>query len=254
MVKVNSDCDKIPILIADSNNVDELTRLAEKTRVIVSTVGPFTRYGTPLVAVCANSGTNYCDITGEVHWVRQMIDKYDAIANQTGAKLISCCGCDCIPWDICTLMIADELKAKGEDLSKVHFFDEMYGSASGGTLETVFESINAVQGGHKKNSLGFDPILKLNGKDSKSENSCKIEYQTRLGFSAVHKTWVGFFVMAMVNAQAVRRSNCLLGYSPRMSYYEGLVFSNFLHGFNTTMELIIFGTLIFLPPAQWFLR
>lgn len=70
MVKINSHCEKIPILVANSSNIDELTALAETTKVIVSTVGPFTRYGTPLVAVCANTGTNYCDITGEVHWVR----------------------------------------------------------------------------------------------------------------------------------------------------------------------------------------
>ena len=101
---------------------------------------------------------------------------------------------------MCTLMIADKLKENKEKLKKVQFFDEMYGSASGGTLETVFESINAVQSGHKKNSLGFDPMLKNNGKNSKSDNTCKIEYQSRLGFSAIHKTWVGFFVMAMVNA------------------------------------------------------
>ena len=81
MVKINKNCEQIPILIADSSNIDELTDLAEQTKVIVSTVGPFTRYGSPLVAVCANSGTNYCDITGEVHWVRQMIDKYDDVAN-----------------------------------------------------------------------------------------------------------------------------------------------------------------------------
>lgn len=128
---------------------------------MISTVGPFARYGTPLVAVCAHTGTNYCDITGEVHWVRQMIDKYDDIANQTGAKLVSCCGCDCVPWDICTLMQAEKLKEQGqegEQLESAHFFDEMHGGASGGTLETVFESINAVQDGHKKNKCGFDPM------------------------------------------------------------------------------------------------
>lgn len=158
MVKINAKCEGIPILIADSSNVDQLTVIAEKTKCVVSTVGPFARYGTPLVAVCAHSGTNYCDITGEVHWVRQMIDKYDDIANQTGAKLVSCCGCDSVPWDMCALQQAQKLKEKGETLDKVHFFDEMNGGASGGTLETVFESVNAVQSGSKKNKCGFDPM------------------------------------------------------------------------------------------------
>lgn len=151
-------------------------------------------------------------------------------------------------------MIAEKLKEKGEKLYKVNFFDEAHGAASGGTLETVFESINAVQSGHKNNTLGFDPMLKLTGQKKKSDDACKINYQQRLGFSHIHKTWVGLFVMAMVNAQVVRRSNSLLGYSPKLNYYEGLVFCNFMHGFNSTMELIIFGTLVMLPPAQWFLR
>jgi short subunit dehydrogenase-like uncharacterized protein len=55
--------------------------MAEKSKVVISTVGPFTRYGTPLVGVCAHSGTNYCDITGEVPWVTKMIDRYDEVAN-----------------------------------------------------------------------------------------------------------------------------------------------------------------------------
>ena len=81
MLQMNADCEGIPILIADSSNIDELTKIAERTKVVISTVGPFVRYGTPLVAVCAHTGTNYCDITGEVHWVRKMIDKYDEIAS-----------------------------------------------------------------------------------------------------------------------------------------------------------------------------
>lgn len=60
--------------------------------------------------------------------------------------------------------------------------------------------------------------------------------------------------MAVVNAQIAKRSNNILGYSPKMKYYEGMVFSNFMHGFNSTLQLMIFGTLIFLPPAQWFMR
>ena len=64
MVSINPLCEGIPILIADSTNVDQLTKIAERTKVVISTVGPFARYGTPLVAVCAHSGTNYCDITG----------------------------------------------------------------------------------------------------------------------------------------------------------------------------------------------
>ena len=92
------------------------------------------------------------------------------------------------------------------------------------------------------------------GEKARSTHACKVDYQKFLGYSGVHNTWVGFFVMARVNAQIVKRSNNILGYSEKMKYYEGMVFSNFMHGFNTTIEGMVFGTLIFLPPAQWFLR
>lgn len=72
----------------------------------MSTVGPYAKYGSKLVAVCAHYGTNYCDITGETKWVSYMIDLYDDLAKSTGAKLVSFCGHDCIPWDINTFMIA----------------------------------------------------------------------------------------------------------------------------------------------------
>lgn len=88
--------------------------------------GPFSQYGSKLVKACAGkitsprksfdfpipltvvlnsllieNGTHYCDITGETDWVRQMIDLYDDAARKTGAKIISFCGHDCIPWDLC---------------------------------------------------------------------------------------------------------------------------------------------------------
>ena len=59
-----------------------------------------------LVATCAHLGTHYADITGEVHWVRGMIERYDVKAVETGAKLLSCCACDCIPWDLTTFKLA----------------------------------------------------------------------------------------------------------------------------------------------------
>ena len=80
--------------------------MVKQTRVVCSTVGPFQRYGCRLVAACAFFGTNYCDITGEVDWVRSMIDRYDDVAKETGAKLLSCCGHDCIPWDLITYKLA----------------------------------------------------------------------------------------------------------------------------------------------------
>lgn len=78
--------------------------LSSDTRVVITTAGPFDRYGTPVVALCAQYGTSYADITGETNWVREMIDKYDDVAKKTGARIVHFCGHDCIPWDLSALV------------------------------------------------------------------------------------------------------------------------------------------------------
>jgi short subunit dehydrogenase-like uncharacterized protein len=94
--------------------LNQIVNLVDSTRVVCTSVGPFAKYGTELLAACAHYGTNYCDITGEIHWVRRMIDEFDEVAVKSGAKIISCCANDCIPWDITTFKLAQELKKKGE--------------------------------------------------------------------------------------------------------------------------------------------
>jgi len=76
------------------------------------------------LALCAANGTNYVDITGEAKWVRRMIELYDDLAKSTGAKIVNCCGCDSIPWDIMTFKLSQKLK-EGEKLVKVSHLDEL---------------------------------------------------------------------------------------------------------------------------------
>jgi len=70
--------------------------------VIINTAGPFDKFGSFIVGLCAANGTHYVDITGEAAWVRQMIEQYDELAVQSGSRIINCCGFDCIPWDLLT--------------------------------------------------------------------------------------------------------------------------------------------------------
>ena len=118
--QINTNLTDLPIITADSSNIDQLISMCNNTKVVCTTVGPFNRYGTRLVAACAHFGTNYCDITGEIYWIRKMIDRYDDVAVRTGAKLISCCANGCIPWDLITYKLAEFLKNnKNEKLVKV---------------------------------------------------------------------------------------------------------------------------------------
>jgi short subunit dehydrogenase-like uncharacterized protein len=101
--KIDSSLSNLPIIIADSSDVPSLFNMIKQTKVIISTAGPFSVYGSDLVRACAYCGTHYCDITGESDWVRDMIDKYDDVARSTGARIVNLAGHDCIPWDLVTL-------------------------------------------------------------------------------------------------------------------------------------------------------
>ncbi|RAD74524.1 saccharopine dehydrogenase NADP-binding domain-containing protein, partial [Burkholderia multivorans] len=77
--------------VADASDDVQLQALCAQTRVVVSTVGPYALYGEPLVRACAQSGTDYCDLTGETQWIKRMIDRYEAAATQSGARIVHCC-------------------------------------------------------------------------------------------------------------------------------------------------------------------
>jgi short subunit dehydrogenase-like uncharacterized protein len=248
----------IPLLIADSSNPESLVALVQSTRCIISTVGPFVRYGTPLVEAAAVHGTDYCDITGETDWVRTMIDRYDNVAKASGAKIVHFAGHDCIPWDLVIMKIANQLKSKyGESLVDIKCWDEICGSASGGTLETIFESLNNRV--KVKTQLAFDPLVKDN-QGGKSESKTTVNNQTIMSYRADalkdSGSWVGNFIMAMVMANCVKRSNALNHYSGSgtLNYYEAKVYPNFMAGVIENVSMLVFGTMFVFPPLEWILR
>jgi short subunit dehydrogenase-like uncharacterized protein len=138
---IDKDLAKLPIVVADSSSPDSLKALVLSTNVVISTTGPFAKYGSLLVELCAQFGTNYCDITGEIDWVRQMIDKYDDVAKASGARIVNMCGHDCVPWDLMVLECSKTLKAKGENLASIDLYDEIRATASGGTIATLLHSL-----------------------------------------------------------------------------------------------------------------
>jgi short subunit dehydrogenase-like uncharacterized protein len=88
---------EVPLIIADARDERSLAVMCAQTAVVVSTVGPYALYGEPLVKVCAELGTDYCDLSGEVQWIRRMLDRYEKTARRTGAHIVHCCGFDSVP-------------------------------------------------------------------------------------------------------------------------------------------------------------
>ena len=105
-----------PLISADTSQPSTLDAMAEQTRVVVTTVGPYLKYGLPLVAACAAAGTDYADLTGESIFIRESIDVYHKQAIDTGARIVHSCGFDSIPSDL-TVYRAPPARGEGPDRS-----------------------------------------------------------------------------------------------------------------------------------------
>ena len=172
-------------------------------------VGPFAKYGTPLVKYCVAYGTSYADTTGEVAWVRDVIHHYSEQAKETGAKIINLCGNDCIPWDMSTLLLNEKLQATSEhddeELKSVEFLNLLSGSFSGGTLATLVHSLTGPKGARYE----FDPLYTLPD-GSKSSSKTKSKISTSPGYSKDGKSWYGFNPLSAANMVCTGTTNPLI--------------------------------------------
>jgi short subunit dehydrogenase-like uncharacterized protein len=125
----------VPVIVADVGDPDAMRRLAESTKVVVTTVGPYSHYGEPVVAACAAAGTDYADLTAEPEFVDLMWLRHHEQAKRTGARLVHSCGFDSIPYDLGTLWTVGQLP-EGVPLA-VEGFVRAGGAFSGGTLHSA---------------------------------------------------------------------------------------------------------------------
>ena len=215
----------IPHFVADSNNKKSLLKLTKMTKTICSTVGPYAKYGTLLVEACIESKTNYCDITGETHWIKEIIDKYHTKAIKNKVKIVHACGFDSIPSDLGVFYAQNKIKENsGKYASKISMrVVSMKGGISGGT---IYSFLNIIEESRKNKNIkkvlnnphGLSPNKDLF--DSDEEDLKKII------FDSTSKKWIGPFVMAAINTRIVRRSNYLMDfkYGRDFIYNEALVF------------------------------
>jgi len=232
--------DSVDIIVADSGKEDTLHDLVSNTRVVVSTVGPFLYYGTPVVKYCVAYGTSYADTTGEVHWVRDTIEHFQEAAIRTGARIVSLCGNDCIPWDLLAKLLADKLKAESNtDVKSFEFYNDMGGAVSGGTIATVISLLSLkAEKGSKGDPMNMLPSGEL------SSNRMYMNRSSKIGYSKTSKKWHSASFMASVNHRCVQRSNALLGYGKKISYFEVNNQANWFTARQTSIDLLFLGCFI----------
>ena len=231
-VRAEIGAEGIPIVIADANQADTLEALVARTTVLCSTAGPYAIYGSALVAACVAAGTHYCDLTGEVAWMRRMIDAHHEMARTTGARIVHSCGFDSVPSDLGVWLLQREMVERfGVPASAIKFrLRKASGGFSGGTAASMLNMLDEADADPQLQQLLANPYALdpqgaaggLDGLDSGAPHQ-----------DAHDGTWVAPFVMGAINTRVVRRSNALMGYpyGHDFRYEEGMAFGPGARGF-----------------------
>jgi short subunit dehydrogenase-like uncharacterized protein len=198
-----------PLLVADSSDRAALAELVAASRVLVSTVGPYLRYGMPVVEACARAGTHYADLTGEVLFHREVIDRFDGIARESGARIVHSCGYDSIPSDLGVLLLAERARElDAGDLTDVLLIATARGGVSGGTVDSMRAQFEAVRLDGARREIIRDPYSLSPDRD-REPTVRQPPDSFPPGRRGPDGVWTAPFVMASYNTRVVRRSNAL---------------------------------------------
>ena len=218
-----------PLIAADAAQPSTLNALAAQAQVVVTTVGPYARYGMPLVAACAAAGTDYADLTGETIFVRESIDLHHKQAADTGARIVHSCGFDSIPSDLSVYAlyrraVDDGTGALGETNLVVR---SLVGGFSGGTIATGIETMRTASSDPEARRTLEDPYALTTDRAAEPELGPQPDYPWRRGRDIAPELagiWTGAFVMGPYNTRIVRRSNALQdwAYGRRFRYAENM--------------------------------
>ena len=212
-----------PLLTADSADPVSVAALARAARVVVSTVGPYRARGLGLVEACAAAGTDYADLTGEVLFIRDSIDRCHDAATAAGARIVHCCGFDSVPSDLGVLLLHHAARADdaGELQDTTLVVAALRGGVSGGTLASLMGQLDEMRASAECRRVVDDPYALSPDRAAEPDLGDERDLEW-VRYDGELRTWVGPWVMAGLNTRVVRRSNALLdwAYGRRFRYRE----------------------------------
>ena len=248
----------IKIFIADSFDKKSIEKLSKSAKVIISTAGPYIKYGINLISACSHNGTHYCDLTGEVPFIRESIDAYDEIAKNNKSKIIHSCGFDSIPSDLGVLLLQSEAVKKYDlNINEIKYYVKgTKGGFSGGTIASMIAISKYIKSRPGLSGLLGNPYA-LN---SENYNGPSISSLRSVKWDKDIELWLAPFIMSGINTRIVRRSNELLDfkYGDNFKYSEVTSYPKGIRGFfRAYLMLISLGLtkmLMSFGPTFWFIK
>ncbi|KAJ0409222.1 hypothetical protein P43SY_006719 [Pythium insidiosum] len=214
--------DEIPIVVADGGDDAAVRRMVQSTRVVLSVAGPYAVYSARVVQHCAENGVHYCDLTAELLWVKQNMHRYEAVAKQTGARLVHCCGFESVPSDILSFLLAASARTP---LSRIDYvWTETLGGASGGTYHSMLQMMDIATDEDVRRMS--NPFFFTDDRYADAKHELVASNASPLGlvYDSNVQSRTAFFIGALANQMVVLRSNFLFRdvYGKRFSYVERL--------------------------------
>ena len=240
--------------VAQLDDQESLDLLCAECHVLCSVVGPYARYGSPIVEACIRAGTDYCDLSGETHWMREMVDQHHAAAEAARVKIVHSCGFDSIPSDLAVLALTDALcegPIRTDEARAVIrcYFGPLRGGLSGGTIASLIGALKASKDRRTRRILADPYALAPSQPRGTDRTPLSLKwvpsYRGRGG-------WRAPFMMAPVNEKIVHRSAALGAYQVPISYQEAMAFPRGLQGLTKALFMTGgLGLLIGLLSGRW---
>lgn len=267
---LNLSKEDVPAFIMDVTNPSDVDAVVQQARVVINTIGPYWRWGTSVVRACVHYGKHYVDLSGEVHWIKDIIFELDYAAVKSGSIVVPCCGLDSVPSDVLAFVANKTLKSFGGPSTAIDLSTSAWklggASFSGGTFSTILTVLEDVP---KHKLLALRQDFALSPVKGIQSPRARMVYTLPHSSRPVYGAW---FFMAITNSQVVQRSWGLyefarrvnqhnatavapLSYGPNFKYEEFMVLPS---AFHAKMYSIIFAAiaalLFFFQPARWFAR
>jgi len=237
-------------IVADALDPHAMGELANRSRAVVTTVGPYARYGSALVEACASAGTDYADLTAEASWMRAMILAWHDRARERGARIVHACGFDSVPSDLGVWVLQQEaVRRYGRPCHAiVHAFGPLAGGVSGGTVASAMDQAERLSASpDARRELRDADLLAPGGTPSRDPIGPLLPMR-----HAGIDDWTAPYPMAASNAKIVRRTRHLLGepWGAQVSYLERVRLATWARAAAVTVATVSVVALARLAPVR----